>query len=260
MPRRCPHCGAELPPVADAFCPQCRQPLDDEVEAVPEPPEAVRNDDSADENAKPEPVKPAASPSIDLVTITTYANPQEAAVARAALAEEGIAAYAIGEEAVNVMWYVGSALGGVRLQVATTDQQRAHDVLRQIEEASQPIPAWVCPSCGAEVDEGFAVCWSCGTAADAGGSGDAAVGAPAPQSGQTDGSDVCAGDDLAGRAWRAAVFGVLFTPAFFYACYLILKAFPMEMSRKAERRYYWAMVVAGATFAWLWMWFQILSR
>jgi hypothetical protein len=26
--QRCPHCGTQLPSVRDAFCPDCRNPLD----------------------------------------------------------------------------------------------------------------------------------------------------------------------------------------------------------------------------------------
>src|SRR5262245_28594933 len=34
----CPHCGAALPAVVDAFCPECRRPLDD----PPDPDAALR--------------------------------------------------------------------------------------------------------------------------------------------------------------------------------------------------------------------------
>jgi hypothetical protein len=36
-PTTCPHCGARLPPVADAFCPACRGPLDESPAAPDEP-------------------------------------------------------------------------------------------------------------------------------------------------------------------------------------------------------------------------------
>ncbi len=34
MPSQCPHCGASLPIVLDAFCPNCRQPLDEQPSAT----------------------------------------------------------------------------------------------------------------------------------------------------------------------------------------------------------------------------------
>jgi hypothetical protein len=37
MNRTCPQCGAVAPEVADAFCPECRGPLDDEPEVVAPP-------------------------------------------------------------------------------------------------------------------------------------------------------------------------------------------------------------------------------
>jgi hypothetical protein len=40
MPETCQHCGATLPTVVDAFCPECRRPLD-------EPPHQGRDDGAA---------------------------------------------------------------------------------------------------------------------------------------------------------------------------------------------------------------------
>jgi hypothetical protein len=37
MNQKCPHCGADLPDAGDAFCPECRNSLD-EVPAVHNPP------------------------------------------------------------------------------------------------------------------------------------------------------------------------------------------------------------------------------
>lgn len=34
MPTTCPHCGAELPPVSDAFCPECRESLEEQDSRV----------------------------------------------------------------------------------------------------------------------------------------------------------------------------------------------------------------------------------
>ena len=33
----CPHCGAQLPPVQDAFCSSCHEPLDESPAELPEP-------------------------------------------------------------------------------------------------------------------------------------------------------------------------------------------------------------------------------
>jgi len=36
MNRKCPHCGDDLPDTSDAFCPECREPLN-EIQQVPGP-------------------------------------------------------------------------------------------------------------------------------------------------------------------------------------------------------------------------------
>src|SRR5207245_10187152 len=37
MTRSCPHCGAKVPAVGDAFCPECRNALDEAPANVPQP-------------------------------------------------------------------------------------------------------------------------------------------------------------------------------------------------------------------------------
>ena len=34
MSNHCPHCGTRLPNVRDAFCPECRRPLDEPIDEV----------------------------------------------------------------------------------------------------------------------------------------------------------------------------------------------------------------------------------
>jgi hypothetical protein len=47
VPDTCPHCGFRLPAVVDAFCPECREPLDE----PPEQPALAR--DTSQRPAKP---------------------------------------------------------------------------------------------------------------------------------------------------------------------------------------------------------------
>ena len=44
MPGRCPHCDAELPDTADAFCPRCREELDAPTAAMRESAEVVQTE------------------------------------------------------------------------------------------------------------------------------------------------------------------------------------------------------------------------
>ncbi len=58
MRKVCPHCGESIPDTGDAFCPECRQPLDDAVlghpsSAVASTPESMEVDSSHSEQMKP---------------------------------------------------------------------------------------------------------------------------------------------------------------------------------------------------------------
>lgn len=266
MPERCPHCDAPLPPTDDAFCGQCREPLEEEREPAPESPKVV------------EPIKepiaatPAKKQAIDLVTLAAYPNPQEASIARAVLAYVGIDAYLIGAETVNALWYVGTALGGVKLQVAQRDVDQASKTLRDIQSInnSESIGPWKCPSCDVRVDAGFEICWSCGAVADS----QAAETAPDQEDEFSNASTpVAAADDsehpaevaslaadaTALRAWRSAVFGIGLSPLLFYSFYLLLTLVGEELSPAGTRRFYGALVVLTVIFGLFWGIYQVLS-
>lgn len=205
---------------------------------------------SIDKRAKPT----GRNPTIDLVTVASYPNPQEASLAKDALLGEGIAAYITGAETVNTLWHVGSALGGVKLQVAQDDVQRAEEVLNQSVEKRESTPAWICPDCGSEVDAGFEVCWSCGFTRETG-SASLEVSRQRDARSVVDSTDpaeepadvsTAKGDEIARRAWRAAVIGIGFTPLLLYSAWLIVRAYRHELSPAAERGTYGAIaIIAG---------------
>lgn len=112
-----------------------------------------------------------------LVTVAAFNTPLEADIARGRLSEAGIASYLTDEALVGNFWALVNAVGGVKLQVAQSDSERAREVLRpepEIEESpppegSSPAPPrghWRCGQCGSEVDAGFEVCWKCGASRD----------------------------------------------------------------------------------------------
>lgn len=104
----------------------------------------------------------------ELTTIATFANPAEASPVRTTLEENGIRTYLQGETTADVLGHVGTAIGGVQLQVASTDVAKALERLGWSETSppETPIAAWTCGSCGEKVDAGFEVCWNCGAAFD----------------------------------------------------------------------------------------------
>jgi hypothetical protein len=208
----------------------------------------------------------------DLVTVASYGSPHEASIAKATLDAENIQAYLMGTEAVNTLWYIGTALGGVKLQVALRDADRATDVLGAIKstDKSKSIAPWKCPSCGAEVDEGFEVCWSCGTSDDqqspvAGSEHDGDLACPSTSDPLTDerekidAATSSSADDTAKRAWRTAVFGIVFIPLLVYSVFLILKISRQELSPAGTRQYYGALAIILTMFGLSWVLLYIIG-
>jgi hypothetical protein len=119
------------------------------------------------------------------------------------------------------------------------------------DEGASDAVGWSCPRCGAEVDAGFDVCWSCETPME---ERSAAVESAKPNAAdrRTVGSvDVAMiGDDVssladanATRAFRAAIFGIVFPPLLLYAIYLVIKTMGQELSPTAARKLYAALAI-----------------
>ena len=166
-----------------------------------------------------------------LVTVATFPNPVEAQIARNALADEGIAAYLADAETVGMLWHVGTALGGVKVQVAEADLERARRVLEapaeradravsdyDLEDEPRPRARGRAPAGADDEDE-------------------------APES---------ARDVTAGRAWRSAVIGLLLCPPLLhiYSAWLLLQI-PWEkgpLSAAGRRRLLGALALDGLVF------------
>lgn len=97
-----------------------------------------------------------------LVTVATFSTTTEAAIARATLEQAGIRAW-LQEEVTGGQLQFGSALGGIKLQVADVDAETSRNVLSSLQmESSTNPPPWNCPGCGQEIGDGFEICWHCG--------------------------------------------------------------------------------------------------
>lgn len=66
---------------------------------------------------------------LDLVTVATFGNGPEAALARERLELEGIRAVVLDEQGDGAMPFMIASTGGVRLQVAAKDAERARELL-----------------------------------------------------------------------------------------------------------------------------------
>ncbi len=105
----------------------------------------------------------------DLRTVARYNTPMEADLARNRLVAAGIQAFTADDQTVGWLWHLGTALQGIKVQVAESDLARAIEVLDYpagLPAEAEPIEPWACPKCGVQVEGDFEVCWGCGTTAD----------------------------------------------------------------------------------------------
>ena len=104
-----------------------------------------------------------------LVTVATFTTAPEAAIVAGKLEQQGITTHIADEAITTWAWQLSNAVGGVKVQVAREDEQRAREVLavatRQ-EATAVDGSAWTCTHCDAAVDADMSVCWSCGTSRD----------------------------------------------------------------------------------------------
>ncbi len=160
-----------------------------------------------------------------LVTVMKYMTPAEAHVVKNRLEAEGIPVYLADEETVGVLWYCGSALGGVKVQVVEEHADRAAAVLEQPADDVAPDalaePVEESESCAEEENR---------LRPQAGGIEDDLSESP--------------GDALALRAYRAAIFGVLILPPLLhlYSLWVLLRLAQSE--HETGPRTYWMPPVA----------------
>jgi hypothetical protein len=70
-----------------------------------------------------------------LVTLATFWSPAEAHVVRLGVEAAGVRVYLADEQTIAMDWLLSNAIGGIKLQVAERDLERAREVL-----ASLPAP------------------------------------------------------------------------------------------------------------------------
>ncbi len=97
-----------------------------------------------------------------LETVGVYPSITEASIVRGQLDQAGIRSWLQEELTSGQLFQVGTALGGVTLQVASGDLQRVHELFAEHNtNGTSQSPPWTCPRCGNDVDGGFEICWSC---------------------------------------------------------------------------------------------------
>ena len=197
------------------------------------------------------------------LTVATFDTPFQASLAKNRLEAEGIAAYLLGESTVGWFWYLSNAVGGIKLQVAEADLERAGEILAAARDgpaktspprAAATKTATTCARCGTRKTPRARFCSSCGLLVEdvdglfaAAKSGDVEA---ADERGH--GSLAAQGEDLALRACKAAVFGLLVLPpvGHLYSLGLLLRLalFPADLSRTAMRHVYVALAIDSLVF------------
>jgi hypothetical protein len=158
----------------------------------------------------------------ELATIAMFWSPVEANLAKGRLEAAGITAFLQGEEAVAMNWLLSNALGGIKLQVAAQDLERAQACLAEVRSTASETPDEAAVQ--AETEPGS-------TGREPGPAAPADEEAePAPT----------VREQNADRAWRGAVFGLVFLPLQLYVFYLLVKVYVSEdVLRDEHRRRAW---------------------
>ena len=79
--------------------------------------------------------------------IASYTQMEDAHLAVSKLGGSGVRAWLRDEDTANLYWLYSNAIGGVKVEVAEEDLERAWEILELPKEASGLIQ---CPQCGSE--------------------------------------------------------------------------------------------------------------
>jgi hypothetical protein len=153
-----------------------------------------------------------------LVTVATFIDPVEAAMARNFLEASGVQTLLLDEQTIATDWGLGNAIGGIKLQVFAGQLERAEFLLSQrpTEDAEDAAPVPETAIATAENAEDLHY--------------EAERRSPKNQAVE--------------RMFRAAVFGLFLWPLQFYALYLLLSLPSIEGTVGRDRRWkVWATVL-----------------
>ena len=86
-----------------------------------------------------------------MITIASFDNTEQAELLKGQLEQEGIPAFVADGAIVTLNWMYSNAVGGVKVQVAEKDLDRARTLLKGIgisANEKQPLSPYRCPFCG----------------------------------------------------------------------------------------------------------------
>jgi len=105
----------------------------------------------------------------ELITVATYPHQSRAEVARIALASAGIEGYIQDSYTGTMDWFLGNAIGWIKLQVAKDRLDEARAILEaspgllwETRPDAEPIADDACLACGKLIPAGKDRCPACG--------------------------------------------------------------------------------------------------
>lgn len=110
-----------------------------------------------------------------LITVRTFQVLAEAEMVRMILEGEGVRAFLLDAEIVNFNWFLGNAVGYIKLQVPESEVERAVEILERIpepgsrvsdEEGEDGADENRCLACGVPMSEQETKCSACGWSFD----------------------------------------------------------------------------------------------
>ena len=160
----------------------------------------------------------------DLITVATFQGATEAHIARNQLESSGIQATLADEMTTTAAWFLASAVGGIKLQVASKDAERAAEILTEIESFELGAERWDEDTAEGEFEDDFSE-------------------EKEPENAEVE-ALLTEADALARRAFRAALLGLIFLPLQLYAIWLLtLFLFePSPANTKSRWRLFWAWI------------------
>jgi Fe2+ transport system protein B len=165
-----------------------------------------------------------------LVTVATFQDSVAAALAKNFLEHEGIPCVLMDDTTVATDWMLSAAIGGVKLQVAALDLERAEMLLTQIQQERDEAEEGDDDDDYDDDEDNEAPAQSAIATREI---------AEELQAEQADREPI---NQLADKAFRAAVFGLLFWPLQLYVLYLLACIFGAEGKVSPDRR--WKVWVA----------------
>jgi hypothetical protein len=104
-----------------------------------------------------------------LITIETFRTLPDAVLAQHRLEHEGITVFLADQETVNMDWFLGNAIGQIKLQVPDNQAVAAKTIVDQMQRDRQTYDSrpddprtTACLSCGAAMPDDSTRCAACG--------------------------------------------------------------------------------------------------